>query len=75
MAPSSQSVEPPQNPGRFTYVLIAIAKKRLHLPHSLYEILQTLSLTMYERTPINQLLTPPSTDSTADFEPQQLVLL
>jgi hypothetical protein len=58
-----------------TYVLIAIAKKRLHLPHSLYEILQILSLTMFETTPINQLLTPPSTDSTADFKPQQLVLL
>ena len=58
-----------------TYVLIAIAKKRLHLPHSLYEILQILSLTMFETTPINQLLTPPSTDSAADFEPQQLVLL
>ena len=37
-----------------TYVLIAIVKKRLHLPHSLYEILQILSLTMFETTPINQ---------------------
>ena len=47
-----------------TYVLIAIAKKRLHLPHSLYEILQK-----------NHILTPPSTDSAVDFEPQQLALL
>ena len=39
-----------------TYVLIAIVKKRLHLPHSLYEILQILSLTMFETTPIDQLL-------------------
>ena len=39
-----------------TYVLIAIVKKRLKLPHSLYEILQILSLTMFESTPINQLL-------------------
>jgi hypothetical protein len=39
-------------------VLIAIAKKRLHLPNSLHEILQILSLTMFETTPINQLLTP-----------------
>ena len=53
-----------------TYVLIAIVKKRLHLPHSLYEILQILSLTMFETTPINQLLTPPSTQfRAADFEP------
>lgn len=58
-----------------TYVLIAIVKKRLHLPHSLYEILQILSLTMFETTSINQLLTPPSIESTQDSEPQQLVLL
>jgi hypothetical protein len=58
-----------------TYVLIAIVKKRLHLPHSLYEILQILSLTMFEATPINQLLTPPSRSSDDDSEPQQLALL
>lgn len=58
-----------------TYVLIAIIKKRLHLPHSLYEILQILSLTMFETTPINQLLTQHPTDSDASSEPQQLVLL
>jgi len=58
-----------------TYVLIAIVKKRLHLPHSLYEILQILSLTMFETTPINQLLTPPTRDSDSDFEHQQLALL
>lgn len=39
-----------------TYVLIAIAKRRLHLPNSLHEILQMLSLTMFKTTPINQLL-------------------
>jgi hypothetical protein len=58
-----------------TYVLIAIVKKRLHLPHSLYEILQILSLTMFETTPIDQLLTPPSLTSDPDSEPQQLALL
>jgi hypothetical protein len=57
-------------------VLIAITKKRLHLDHhSLYEILQILSLSMFETIPINQLLTPPPTDSTLDFEPNQLALL
>jgi len=45
-----------------TYVLIAIAKKRLHLPNSLHEILQILSLTMFETTSINQLLTPTDPD-------------
>jgi hypothetical protein len=58
-----------------TYVLIAIVKKRLKLPHSLYEILQILSLTLFETTPINQLLTTPNENSDPHFEPQQLVLL
>lgn len=39
------------------YVLVAIVKKRLNLAPSLYEILQILSLTMFERTPLDQLLT------------------
>ena len=59
-----------------TYLLIAIAKKRLHLEHhSLYEILQILSVTMFETIPINQLLTPPSADSDPDYELNQLALL
>jgi transposase len=59
-----------------TYLLIAITKKRLHLDHhSLYEILQILSLSMFETIPINQLLTPSSTNSEPDFESNQLDLL
>ena len=58
-----------------TYVLIAIAKKRLKLTHSLYEILQILSLTMFENTPINQLLTTTPANSNRDLEPKQLSLL
>ena len=58
-----------------TYVLIAIVKKRAMLPHSLYELLQILSLTMFETTPINQLLATPERSSDDDFEPEQLVLL
>ncbi len=46
-----------------TYMLIIIAQKCLHLPHSHYEILQILSLTMFKTTPINQLFTPPSISS------------
>src|SRR5215469_14473369 len=38
------------------YVLVAIVKKRLNCSASLYEMLQILSLTMFERMPINQLL-------------------
>jgi hypothetical protein len=41
------------------YVLVAIIKKRLSLQTSLYETLQILSLTMFERTPLHQLLTRP----------------
>jgi hypothetical protein len=36
------------------YVLVAIMKKRLALPHSLYAILQILSLTLFEKRPISQ---------------------
>ncbi len=39
------------------YVLIAIMKKQLNIKASLYSILQILSLTIFETTPINQLLT------------------
>ena len=42
-----------------TCVLIAVVKKHLHLPLSLYETLQILSLSMFETSPINQLLTHP----------------
>lgn len=58
-----------------TYVLIAIAKKRLQLRQSLYEILQILSLTMFETTPINQLLAPDVAEKALENEPIQLALL
>lgn len=56
------------------YVLVAIIKKRLNLSASLYEILQILSLTLFERTPLDQLLTriPPSSDQPEN--PNQLIL-
>ena len=44
------------------YVLVAIVKKRLALPSSLYENLQILSLTLFERTPLDQLLMRCATD-------------
>jgi len=37
------------------YVLVAIVRKRLALSASLYEIRQILSLTLFEKTPVNQL--------------------
>ena len=38
------------------YVLVAIVKKRLALPQSLYTILQVLSVTLFENVPIYQAL-------------------
>ena len=58
-----------------TYVLIAIAKKRLKLTHSLYEILQILSLTMFETFPINQLLSATPANFNRNLERKQLTLL
>lgn len=43
------------------YVLIAIVKKRLNLQASLYTILQTISVTAFEKTPLNQLFALPHT--------------
>ena len=36
------------------YVLVALLKKRLHLEQSLYTILQILSVTVFEKSPILQ---------------------
>lgn len=59
-----------------TYVLIAIAKKRLYLNgYTMHEILQILSLNMFENTPINQMLTPTPPNSVAGIDPQQPFLL
>jgi len=38
------------------YVLVAIVKKRLNTEASLYTILQILSLTLFEKTPLDQML-------------------
>ena len=46
------------------YVLVAIVRKRLKLEASMHEILQILSLTLFEKTPLDELLTlsPQRTD-------------
>ena len=56
------------------YVLVAIVRKRLGLAASLYETLQILSLTMFETTPLNQLLTLESPNTTPSNSPNQLNL-
>ena len=53
------------------YVLVAIIRKRLGLEASLYQILQILSVTLFEKTPILQVLQPSdSRDDLLDFSNQ-----
>ena len=56
------------------YVLVAIVKKRLHLSASLYEILQILSLTMFEKIPLDQLLAQMIGDQIQPVSDNQLIL-
>ncbi len=56
------------------YVLVAIIKKRLNLSASLYEMLQILSLTMFERVPLDQLLADIITDDSQPISANQLKL-
>jgi hypothetical protein len=56
------------------YVLVAIVKKRLKLSATLYEILQILSLTMFERMPVDQLLAQAVIDDIEHISNKQLIL-
>ena len=54
------------------YVLVAIVKKELGVERSLYEILQILSLTLFEKTPLFTALSEPiAPDSQATFPNQR----
>ena len=56
------------------YVLVAIVKKQLHLPGSLYRILQICSVTIFEKTPILQALSSTDYTSEMDDTDNQLIL-
>jgi Domain of unknown function (DUF4372)/Transposase DDE domain len=56
------------------YVLVAIVKKRLALPASLYEMLQIFSLTLFEKTPINSLFDADQSQKSPDADANQLNL-
>jgi len=56
------------------YVLVAIVRKRLKLTASLHEILQILSLTMFEQMPLDQLLTKSTPDENSFAPSNQLNL-
>src|SRR5712671_735424 len=56
------------------YVLVAIARKRLGLEISLYQILQVLSVTLFEKTPILQALQTLDVEGNLLADPNQLIL-
>jgi len=56
------------------YVLVAIIKKRLNLKPSLYTILQILSVTIFEKTPILQALTETNIDDHNADNDKQLTM-
>jgi len=56
------------------YVLVAIVRKRLGLEMSLYQILQILSVTLFEKTPILRALQTPNFNSELDDSGNQLNL-
>jgi hypothetical protein len=56
------------------YVLVAIVRKRLGLEISLYQILQILSVMLFEKTPILQALQPPDSQNDSLASANQLIL-
>ena len=56
------------------YVLVAILKKELQLPQSLHSILQILSVSTFEKIPLNQLLTTVLSENYETNDHNQLML-
>jgi len=56
------------------YVLVAIVRKRLGLETSLYQILQILSVTLFEKTPILRALQAPDSENDLVDSGNQLIL-
>ena len=56
------------------YVHVAIIRKRLHIEKNLHTILQILSLTMFEKMPLKQLLNTSTRPVPAISENKQLNL-
>jgi hypothetical protein len=56
------------------YVLVAIVRKRLGLAASLYQTLQILSVTLFEKTPILCALQAPDADAEFAENVNQLIL-
>ena len=56
------------------YVLVAIVKKELSLKTSMYEILQVLGITLFEKTPIKTVFSPNLHNFTQGDSYNQLLL-
>jgi len=56
------------------YVLVAIIRKRLDVDRSLYQILQILSITILEKTPILRAFQAPDSDFELSTDSNQLIL-
>jgi hypothetical protein len=57
-----------------TYVLVAILRKRLRLEVSFYQILQILSLTLFEKMPIMRALEATDSQNELGGDVNQLIL-
>jgi len=57
-----------------TYLLVAIIKRQLNLKSSLYEILQILSVSVFDKTPVNQLLMKDDLQLSNNHNHNQLIL-
>jgi hypothetical protein len=58
-----------------TYVLVAILRKRLRLEVSFYQILQILSLTLFEKMPIMRALEATNSQNELGGDVNQLILV
>lgn len=58
-----------------TYVLVVIVKKKLKLPQKLYEILQLVSLSAFDRTPLKSLFLNENVQDVKEQNCNQLILL
>lgn len=56
------------------YLLVAIMKKRLGIPLPLYTLLQILSVSIFEKTPLVELFSPTNYKNLQPHAPNQLSL-
>ena len=56
------------------YVLLAIIKKKLNIEHSLYTFLQLVSISIFEKTPINSMFSKSIYTNNSDCSDNQLLL-